>query len=190
MGGRRILIAAVSSACLVASAPADASTVVYQCGPAVCAVDPDTGASPRQLAPQGRVAGVTRDGVTASWVDRSGALVKAPVAGGAPAPIGFGGEVVNQPLMSPDGTRYLWWYNGPDGFGGVNAVWVRRLTVGATSSEGVGFCSYCVISHGWLGNTAIGALPSDTSRGVPSRVCTMATPAEAPGVSGTCVQAI
>ena len=90
------------------------------------------------------------------------------------------GEVVNQPLMSPDGTKYLWWYPGPDGFGGLNAVWVRRLTVGQASTEGVGFCSYCVISHGWLGGTAIGALPSDTSRGVPSRVCSMATPAEAP----------
>ncbi|RKQ93411.1 hypothetical protein C8N24_3277 [Solirubrobacter pauli] len=189
MGGSRIFLAALSAACLLAlgSTPAGASTIVFQCGAAVCAVDPDTGEAPRQLAPQGRVAGVTRDGTTASWVDSSGALVKAPVTGGAPAPIGFTGSVVNQPLMSPDGSRYLWWYPGPDGFGGTNAVWVRRLTVGAAESEGVGFCSYCVISHGWLGNTAIGALPADTSRGVPSRVCTMATPAEAPAVSGTCV---
>jgi len=189
MGGRRSLIAALCGACLfvLGAVPASASTIVFQCGAAVCAVDPDTGEAPRQLAPEGRVAGVTRDGVTASWVDPSGALVKAPVAGGAPAPIGFTGSVVNQPLMSPDGTRYLWWYPGPDGLGGLNGVWVRRLTVGAAESEGVGFCSYCVISHGWLGNTAIGALPADSSRGVPSRVCTMATPAEAPTVSGTCV---
>lgn len=192
MGGRRFLIAAVSGACLFALGftPASASTIVYQCAGAVCAVDPDTGEAPRQLAPAGRVAGVTRDGVTASWVDPSGALVKAPVAGGAPAPIGFSGAVVNQPLMSPDGARYLWWYPGPDGLGGLNGVWVRRLTVGAGETEGVGFCSYCVISHGWLGTTAIGALPADPDRGVPSRVCTMATPAEAPGVSGTCVAAI
>ncbi|MBE2315807.1 hypothetical protein DVA67_007455 [Solirubrobacter sp. CPCC 204708] len=192
MGGRSILIAAVSGACLFAlgHTPASASTVVFQCAEAVCAVDPDTGEKPRQLAPAGRVAGVTRDGVTASWVDPSGALVKAPVAGGAPAPIGFNGSVVNQPLMSPDGSRYLWWYNGPDGFGGLNAVWVRRLTVGAAESEGVGFCSYCVISHGWLGNTAIGALPADTRPGEPSKVCTMASPAEAPQVSGTCVAPI
>ena len=45
-----------------------------------------------------------------------------------------------------------------------------------------------MISHGWIGTTAIGGLPGDTSRGVPSRICTMATPAEAPNVSGTCVQ--
>lgn len=187
MRGRRILIAAVSAACLLALGltPASASTILFQCGGAVCVVDPDTGAAPRQLAPAGRVAGVTRDGVTASWVDPSGALVKAPVAGGAPIPIGFGGSVVNQPLMSPDGARYLWWYPGPDGFGGTNAVWVRRLTVGAAETEGVGFCSFCVISHGWLGTAAIGGLPADTNR--PSRICTLATPAEAPGVSGTCV---
>jgi hypothetical protein len=186
MGGRLILLAACL--CLLAASPASASTIVYQCGPAVCAVDPDTGEAPRQLAAQGRVAGITRDGATASWVDASGALVKAPVAGGAPTAIpAFTGEVVNQPLMSPDGSRYLWWYPGPDGFGGTNAVWVRRLSVGSASSEGVGFCSYCVISHGWLANTAVGALPADTSPGVPSRVCTMATSAEAPEVSGTCV---
>ena len=192
MGGRRILFAALSGVCLLllTAAPASASTIVFQCGPAVCAVDPDTGEQPRRLAPDGRVAGVTRDGVTASWVDPSGALVKAPVAGGAPAPIGFGGSVVNQPLMSPDGARYLWWYPGPDGFGGNNGIWVRRLTVGSAESEGVGFCSFCVISHGWMGTTAIGGLPADTSRGVPSRVCSMLTPAEAPTVSGTCVSVL
>jgi hypothetical protein len=191
MGGRRILIAALSGACLfAASAPAGASTIVYQCGEAVCAVDPDTGAPARQLAPSGRVAGITRDGATASWVDPAGALVKAPVAGGAPQPVPFTGSVVNQPLMSPDGSKYLWWYPGPDGLGGLNGVWVRRLTVGQPESNGVGFCSFCVISHGWLGETAIGGLPSDPPRGVPSRVCTMATPAEAPGVSDTCVAVI
>ena len=116
---------------LLGAGPASASTIVYQCGGAVCAVDPDVGGSPRQLAAAGRVAGDharRRHRV----VGRSrGALVKAPVAGGAPRPIAFDGEVVNQPLMSPDGSKYLWWYPGPDGLGGLNGVWVRRLTVGA-----------------------------------------------------------
>ena len=126
-----MLGAAVGALLLLGAGPASASTIVFQCGGAVCAVDPDVGGSPRQLAAAGRVAGITRDGVTASWVDAAGALVKAPVAGGAPQPIPFTGEVVNQPLMSPDGTKYLWWYPGPDGLGGLNGVWVRRLTVGA-----------------------------------------------------------
>lgn len=185
-----MLGAAVGALLLLGSGTASASTIVYQCGEAVCALDPDVGGTPRQLAPAGRVAGITRDGGTAAWVDPSGALVKAPVAGGAPQPVPFTGEVVNQPLMSPDGSKFLWWYPGPDGFGGLNGVWVRRLTVGQAETNGVGFCSFCVISHGWLGETAIGGLPADPPRGVPSRVCSMATPDEAPGVSGTCVQVL
>jgi hypothetical protein len=92
--------------------------------------------------------------------------------------------------MSPDGSRYLWWYPGPDGFGGLNAVWVRRLTVGQPESEGVSFCSFCVTTHGWVGTTAVGAFPSDPDRGVASRVCRLASPAEAPEVTGSCVQVL
>ena len=112
------------------------------------------------------------------------------MAGGAPAPIGFTGAVVNQPLMSPDGARYLWWYPGPDGFGGNNGIWVRRLTVGAASTEGVGSCSFCVISHGWLGNTAIGGA---AGRHRPRRSLARVHDghaAEAPDVSGTCVSVL
>jgi hypothetical protein len=186
----RAAIAFAASLTLLAATPASASTVVYQCGGAVCAVDPDAGGSPRQLAAQGRVAGITRDGITASWVDAAGKLVQAPVAGGDARPVPYDGEVVNQPLLSPDGTKYLWWYPGPDGFGGLNAVWVRRLSVGRPETDGIGFCSFCVISHGWLGETAIGGLPADSRRGVPSQVCSMASPAEAPEVSGTCVKVL
>jgi hypothetical protein len=156
----------------------------------VCAVDPDTGGAPRQLTAKGRMAGLTRDGKTASWVDPSGALVQAPVAGGEPRTVPFNGEVVNQPSMSPDGRRYLWWYPGPDGFGGLNAVWVRRLTVGQSSSEGVSFCGLCVTTHGWLGSTAIAAFPSDPTRGEPSQVCRLARPAEESGVSRSCVEVL
>jgi hypothetical protein len=187
---RALAATVVVAALALGAGTASASTIVFQCGAAVCAVDPDAGGEPRQLTPDGRLAGITSDGATASWVDPSGALVQAPVAGGAPRTIPFTGAVVNQPSMSPDGTRYLWWYSGPDGFGGLNAVWVRRLTVGQPQTEGVGFCFYCVISHGWMGATAIGALPSDPPRGVPSRVCRLASPAEAPDVSGTCVQVL
>jgi hypothetical protein len=96
----------------------------------------------------GRLAGITRDGATASWVAPGGALVQVPVAGGAPRTVPFTGQVVNQPLMSPDGAKYLWWYPGPDGFGGLNGVWVRRLTVGQAETAGgtervVGRASIC-----------------------------------------------
>jgi len=188
---RRLLPPVAIAAALALAAPAGASTIVYQCGSAVCAVDPDSGGKPRQLTAQGRMAGLTRDGRTASWVDPSGTLVQAPVAGGEPRTVPFTGEVANQPSMSPDGTRYLWWYPGPDGFGGLNAVWTRRLTVVQSETEGVAFCGFCVTTHGWLGtNTAIGAFPSDPVRGEPSEICRLASTAEEPGVSGSCVQVL
>jgi hypothetical protein len=181
-------IMAMAAALVLTTAPASASTLVYQCGQAVCAVDPDAGGEPRQLTADGRLAGVTADGATASWVDPSGSLVQAPVAGGAPQRVPYDGQVVNQPSMSPDGSRYLWWYPGPDGFGGLNAVWVNRLTVGQPSVDGVSFCGFCVTSHGWLGTTAIAAFPRDPERGEPSEVCRLASTAEEPEVSGSCVQ--
>jgi hypothetical protein len=191
-GMRRFLTTVAVAAALGAiAAPASASVIAYQCGSAVCAVDPDSGGKPRQLTADGRFAGLTRDGTTASWVDPSGTLVQAPVAGGEPRTIPYTGAVSNQPSMSPDGTRYMWWYTGPDGFGGLNAVWTRRLTVGQAETEGVAFCGFCVTTHGWLGaNTAIGAFPSDPERGEPSRICRLASTAEEPNVSRSCVQVL
>src|SRR5262245_26567586 len=116
--GRRLLIVLFVAA--IPAAPASASTLVYQCGEAVCATDPDTNAAPQQLTSSGRLAGVTRDGRMASWVTPSG-IAQAPVAGGAPQTV-FTGAVVGQPSMSPDGTRYLYSYAGPDGLGGLNAI--------------------------------------------------------------------
>src|SRR3954447_23817472 len=98
---RRRLVLGLVVAALAVLAPvawAQASTIVYQCGQGVCAVDPDTGGDSRQLAAQGTVAGITRDGVTASWVDAGGALVQAPVAGGAPHAV-YSGALGNQPSM-------------------------------------------------------------------------------------------
>jgi hypothetical protein len=164
-----------------AAPPAAASTIVYQCGEAVCAIDPDTGAKPRQLTAQGRNAGVTADGRTASWVDPAGTLVQASVAGGAPRPVPYDGQVVNQPSMSPDGARYLWWYPA------LGAVWINRLTVGQPTVDGVSYCGGCTTTHGWLGAQAIAAFPGDAlGRDSPSTVCTVATEEES-GISGSCV---
>jgi hypothetical protein len=91
--------------------------------------------------------------------------------------------------MSPDGTRYLWWYPGPDPFGGFNAVWVNRLTVGQPETDGVSFCHGCTTSHGWIGNQAIAAFPGDAvARNAPSTVCTLASTEEAPDEPGSCVK--
>ncbi|ADB48743.1 TolB family protein [Conexibacter woesei] len=178
-------VVALVLACLAGSA--GASTIAYQCGGGVCAIDPDVaGSQPRQLTADGRFAGLTRDGATVAWVDSAGALVSAPAAGGAPALVWNGGYVGNQPSISPDGQRFLWWTIAPDGLGGTNATHVRRLTRGAASSEGLSYCIYCATSHGWLGDTALAAFPSDDDR--PSKVCRIATTAEAPDVRSSCVQ--
>lgn len=185
------LLAALAALLLALAAgfapAASGSTLAYQCGAGVCAVDPDVaGAQPRQLTADGRFAGITRDGATVAWVDAAGALVSAPAAGGAPTLVWNGGYVGNQPAISPDGQRFLWWTIAPDGLGGMNATSIRRLTRGAASSDGVSFCIYCVTSHGWSGDTAIAAFPSDGP--APSKVCRVATTAEAPEVRGSCVQ--
>jgi hypothetical protein len=151
----------------VTAAPAAASTIVYQCGAGVCAIDPDAGTAPRQLVAQGRVAGITRDGATASWVDGAGNLVQAPTTGGTPRVV-YTGAVGNQPSMSPDGSQYLWWQVGPSVWGGLGDVYVYRFTVGQ-DARSISQCVLCTTTHGWLGATAIAAFPADENS--PSEIC-------------------
>lgn len=189
MRALRLLLAITLLGTVGAVGSAEASTIVYQCGAAICALDPDApGATPRTVTAEGRLAGLTRDGATVSWVPPSRGLVQAPLQGGAPRSV-FGGSVVNQPSMSPDGSKYLWWYPGPDGLGGLNAVWVNRFTVGQPGSEVITSCAYCVTSHGWLNETPIAAFPATTG-GVPSRICRLATAKEDPGSTGNCKQVL
>jgi hypothetical protein len=176
------------AAALVPAAAAHGSTIVYQCGDAVCALDPDGGKT-RTLTEDGRLAGLTRDGRIASWVAPGGDLVQAPVSGGAARTV-FDGEVVGQPSMSPDGTRYLYWYPGPDGLGGLNAVWINRVNVPGGKVESISFCGFCTTSHGWLGDLSIAAFPLDINDGEPSQVCRVASNEEVPGVSSSCVQVL
>jgi hypothetical protein len=185
---RSILLLAALAAALIVPATAGASTLVYQCGEAICAVDPDAGGEPRRVTAEGRLAGLTRDGRTVSWVDAQG-IVQAPVAGGSPRRV-FTGEVVAQPSMSPDGSRYLYWYPGPDGLGGLNATWINRINVADGSVDSVSFCGFCATSHGWLGELSIAAFPLDINGGDPSQVCRVATNEEVPGVSSSCVQVL
>lgn len=187
-GSLRSILLLVVLALLAVPAVAGASTVVYQCGEAICAVDPDTGGAPRELSAEGRLAGLTRDGRTVSWVDATG-IVQSPVAGGARRRV-FTGEVVSQPSMSPDGSRYLYSYPGPDGVGGLNATWINRIDVGDGSVDSVSFCFFCVTSHGWLDDLSIAAYPGGINGGQPSQVCRVASDEEAPGVSSSCVEVL
>jgi hypothetical protein len=183
---RAFLLFTLLMAVLAVPAAAGASTLVYQCGEAICAVDPDAGGAPRELSAEGRLAGLTRDGRTVSWVDETG-IVQAPVAGGAPRRV-FTGEVVAQPSMSPDGTKYLYWYPGPDGLGGLNATWINRIDVTDGRVVDVSFCFFCATSHGWLNDLSIAAFPVSPDGTNPSRVCRVASNDEVPGVGPSCVQ--
>jgi hypothetical protein len=175
-------------AAVIAPATAGASTLAYQCGDSICVVDPDAGGSPRPLCGTGRLAGLTRDGSTVSWVDATG-IVQAPVAGGEPRRV-FTGEVVGQPAMSPDGQRYLYSFPGPDGLGGLNAVWINVVSVADGSVKDLSFCFYCATTHGWLNDRSIAAFPRSEDGARQSEICRVATNDEVPGVGPSCIEVL
>jgi hypothetical protein len=88
--------------------------------------------------------------------------------------------------MSPDGSRYLYSYPGPDGLGGLNAVWINRVALAGPKVESISVCFYCATSHGWLNDLSIAAFPRSKNSVVPSRVCRVASDAEVPGVGESC----
>ena len=90
--------------------------------------------------------------------------------------------------MSPDGTRYLYSYPGPDGLGGLNAIWINRIDVATSNVEDISFCFFCATSHGWLNDTSIAAFPRSENGARPSQVCRVASNAEVPGAGPSCVQ--
>jgi hypothetical protein len=92
--------------------------------------------------------------------------------------------------MSPDGSRYLYSYPGPDGLGGLNATWVNVVNVADASVVDLSFCFFCVTTHGWLNERSIAAFPRSLDDSRPSQVCRIATNAEAPGVGPSCVEVL
>ena len=169
---------ASASAPAPAKAPETGSVLGYQCGEGVCVIDPDDPRSaPRQVAAAARFAGVTADGKTIAYVQDGGNLVTAPVAGGAETTV-YTGSVGFQPVMSPDGTQFLWQFPVPiNGF-----YYTYRYTVGASEPESISACS-CIVTHGWAGKTAIGAFPGSDNDS--SEICIMGTTAET-GTSSSC----
>ena len=159
-------------------AAASGSVLGYQCGPGVCVIDPDVpGAQPRQLAAQGRFAGLTADGRTASWVQDGVGLVTAPVAGG-PTTTVYTESVGNAPVISPDGTQFLWQMPVPV----YGYLYTYRLTLANGELIGVAACA-CAATHGWAGPAPIAAFPSSDT--VSSRICSIGTTAET-GTSSSC----
>lgn len=140
---------AFSATLAVMAPPASASTIVYQCGGGVCAVDPDTDAAPRTLTGDGLVTGITEDGKTASWVTGS-SLVERPLSAGGRNLTLFDGEIYDFPRISPDGTRALWSFF-LSGYG-----WFTYLapSTGSGYPPAVASSTYQT-SHGWLGSSPL-----------------------------------
>jgi hypothetical protein len=147
--------------------PAGSGSVLgYQCGAGVCLIDPDVkGAQPVVVVPDGAFAGVTADGSKLAYYDATGVLVTAPTTGGAPTVV-FDKYQAFLPVISPDGTSFLWQY--PVQVAGF--YYTFRLDVATGESYGVAACA-CVVSHGWAGTTPIAVFPSGGTS--PSRICTI-----------------
>jgi len=155
---------------------AGASTIVYQGGPGVCTIDPDTAAR-RTVAAEGRVAGITRDGTGVGDVDAAGDLVQLRLATGTHTVVYVG----NQPTMAPDGRSILWWVSIPDLYGNL-LVDVYRFEVGGEAT-GISSCC-CATSHGFLdAATALVAFPPDSNTKASSKICRIAS-----GPGGSCVE--
>ncbi len=114
------VVAAALSAVVgaIAADAATASTVVYQCGAQVCAIDPDVPGSNRVIA-TGKPAGVTRDGLTAGYVDTAANIREIPLkAGGETRLMAAAGESPDFASISGDGgfSSWIWYYGGAFGW--------------------------------------------------------------------------
>lgn len=170
--GRCLVVLALGAVGVLAGASgAGASTIAYQCGAAVCAVDPDTAAAPRQLTPDGRVAGIMRDGARAAWVASSPQrIVLAPVAGGAESTL-FSGEVYDFPAISPSGTKASWtWF-----FSGYG--WYTYAYTGPPPPPPAGQYPPAVASStyqttaGWLGEAPIVTVRGSADGTTKAQIC-------------------
>lgn len=132
------------------AAAAHASTIVFQCGSSVCAIDPDRpGTTLRTLKANATAAGISADGLTAAWmIGGPQRIEEAPLAGGAARTL-YAGEIYDYPRTSPSGTKASWtWYYA--GYGYFTYV-APNASGGATSIAS----STYQTSQGWLGEQPI-----------------------------------
>lgn len=169
-----VLFFGALAACASSAAPA-ASTIVYQCGTSVCAVDPDHPATTQRTIKQNATAaGITADGTMAAYMtpgQNPGGIYLVPLAGGAAQVLTYG-EVYDLPRISPSGTKASWtWHYGGVGwytyyFPDQNGHFVSI----ASSTYQTG--------QGWLGENVIVA-----RRGTPATICIEYPP---PGNGSSC----
>lgn len=150
------------------------SVVVYQCGTAVCAIDPDLPGSRRVIRANATPAGVTADGRTAGVVDRGGNVIReiALAPGGRT-------RVMSEPgaadppqfaAISDSGALSAWvWYYATLG-------WYARVAPAGSASTGQA-SSTMQLSIGWKGDQLLTTHRGTGNYG--SRICV-----EAPGGPG------
>lgn len=152
-----------------------ASTIVYQCGSSVCAIDPDHPATTqRTIKTNATVAGITADGTRAAYMtpgQAPGGIYLVTLASGQEQVLIYG-EIYDVPRISPSGTKASWtWYFAGFGwytyyFPSQNGEWTSI----ASSTYQTG--------QGWLGENLI-----VSRRGTPATICIEYPP---PGNGASC----
>ena len=171
----RLPLTALLFATLIMPAPGAASTIVYQCGTSVCAIDPDTpGTTQRVIKPNATAAGITADGTRAAYMtpgQAPGGIHLISLADGSEQVLTYG-EIYDVPRISPSGTKASWtWYFPGYGwytyyFPTQDGLWTS--IVSSTYQTG----------QGWLGEDMI-----VSRRGTPATICIEYPP---PGNGASC----
>jgi len=147
----RPVCAAVLSGLFAAAAPAIASTIVYQCGNDVCAIDPDHPATTqRTVKTNATAAGITADGSKAGvMLDNPWGIFLVSLSDGTTTPL-FVGEVYDLPRISPSGTKASWtWY-----FAGYGWYTYVGPVGGSGYPPAIASSTYQTL-NGWLGEQPI-----------------------------------
>lgn len=140
-----------------------ATTIVYQCGANVCAVDPDHAATTQRTIKQNATAaGITADGTMAAYMtpgQNPGGIYLVSLANGTEHVLTYG-EIYDVPRISPSGTKASWtWYFA--GYGWYTYYFPDQnghFTSIASSTYQT--------AQGWLGENLIVA-----RRGTPATIC-------------------
>ena len=152
-----------------------ASTIVYQCGSSVCAIDPDNPATTqRTIKTNATVAGITADGNWAAYMtpgQQPGGIYLISLATGQEQVLTYG-EIYDVPRISPSGAKASWtWYFA--GYGWYTYYFPTQQgqwTSIASSTYQTG--------QGWLGENLI-----LSRRGTPATICIEYPP---PGNGASC----
>lgn len=174
---RPFLAFGLIAAFVQAPAVVAASTIVYQCGNSVCAVDPDHPATTQRTIKQNATAaGITADGTMAAYMtpgQNPGGIYLVSLANGSEHVLTYG-EIYDVPRISPSGAKASWtWYFA--GYGWYTYYYPDPTHPGQWTS--IASSTYQT-GQGWLGENLI-----VSRRGTPATICIEYPP---PGNGNSC----